>query len=330
MTRVVATLSASLVLATALFSSSPALGDGPSAADKDTARALLLDGRAKLAAHDYEAALRSLKAAHAIMHVPTTGLDYATGLAANGNLVEAHVLALEVSHMPPQQREPAAFADARVAAAALAGRLAERIPAVVITVKGLPPRAESSVTLDGAPVPAATIGLPRKVDPGAHVITATAPGFTAAERRVEVAEIATVAVELTLAAVASAPGPAAPPSSKGHVPAWAWISGGIGLAALGTSVGFAIDYASVRNTVARDCPNDVCTPQTYAAGHLSDQLVQWNRDLGLFIGLGALGVAAVTTAAIGIAHPPRDAPRTIGFSPWVAGRAGGLAFTGAL
>jgi hypothetical protein len=328
MTRVVAKLSASLVLAAFALTSSPALGDGPSAADKETARALLLDGRAKLAAHDYEGALRSLKAAHAIMHVPTTGFDYATGLAANGRLVEARVLALEVARMPPQPGEPEAFADARVSAAALAERLAERIPAVVITLKGLPPAAEPSVAIDGAPVPAATLGLQRKVDPGVHVITATAPGFAAAEQRVELAEKATVTVELTLAPGGSASGPT-PPSSRGKVPGWAWLSGGIGLAALGASIGFAVDYANVRSTIARDCPGDVCDPQKYVADHLSDQPARWNRDLGLFIGLGALGVGTATAAVIGIARPRRDTPRAISFSPWVAAHAAGLAFTGA-
>jgi hypothetical protein len=322
MHRVVATHSLLLVLAVSLLASSPALGDTPSAADKETARALLLDGRAKLAAHDYDGALRSFKAAHAIMHVPTTGLDYANGLAAKGRLVEARVLAIEVSRMPPQPGEPEAFADARMNAAGLAERLAARIPAVVVTVKGLPPGVEPKVTLDGAPLPAATLGLPRKLDPGAHVLAASAAGFAPAEQRVEIGETAKVTVELTLSAAAVQSVPT-PPKQGSRVPGWAWVSGGVGLAALGASVAFVIDYASVRGTIARDCPNDLCDPQKYAADHLPDQLGRWNRDLGLFIGLGVLGAGAVTAAVVGVARPRRDPPRVTAFSPWVAGCDGG-------
>ncbi len=282
-------------LATATLAS-PALADEPvhaepSTADKETARDYLIAGRKKLEVKDYQGALKPLKAAHAIMNVPTTGLDYARALEGLGQLIEARAVVLAVTRLPARNGEPEAFADARVAAAALADRLATRIASVVVALKGLPPGVEPKITLDGAPVPAATLGLPRKVDPGAHVVSASAPGFTTMQKRVELRDGETLPVELVLfklddtapAPPAPAPGPrrvvalpppaaSASPEETRRVPAWAWITGGIGVAALGAGAGFAVDYASVRSAVTTACPGDVCQ------GHLPEQYGHWNRD----------------------------------------------------
>ena len=357
MTRLPLKIALSITLTASLLAPSPALADEPSAADRETARSLLIDGRKRLEQKDYPGALKSLKAAHAIMNVPTTGLDYALALEAVGQLIEARGVALAVTRMPPRMGEPEAFADARASATVLAERIATRVAAVVITVKGLPAGVEPTLTLDGAPVPAATIGLPRKVDPGAHVIAASAPGFVTLEKRVELREAATVPVELTLKPGVSVPLIKAPPPASGqlavrpsppppppdeppppppprHVPAWAWVSGAVGIAALGTGAYFAVDYTKVRSAVTTACPNNTCV------GHLPDQLSHWNRDLGLFIGLGAVGVVAVATAVGGIASKSQPRSPSAMVAPWFAppgadqdGRhdrgAAGAAFTGA-
>jgi hypothetical protein len=330
-------LALSLTLAASLLAPSPALADEPSAADRETARALLIDGRKKLEQKDYDGALKALKAAHSIMNVPTTGLDYARALEAVGQLIEARAVALAVTRLPPRNGEPEAFADARTSAAGLADRLGARVATVVVTVKGLPSGIEPTLTFDGAPVPGATIGLPRKVDPGTHVVTASAPGFAKGEQRIELRDGVTLPVELTLWPAGSEPAPPPakapssplatarpsslpvvvlpPPATPGPhaVPAWAWISGGIGLAALGASVGFAVDYANVRSAVTSACPGDVCQ------GHLPEQLGHWNRDLGLFLGLGAVGVAAVATAVVGVVGKTRARDPSGRLSPWLTG-----------
>ena len=350
MTRLQRNLALSLALAVSLLTPRPSLADEPSAADKETARDYLIEGRKKLEKKDYQGALKSLKAAHTIMNVPTTGLDYARALEGLGQLIEARAVVLAVARLPPRSGEPEAFADARVAAGALAERLATRIASVVVTVKGLPPGIEPTLTLDGVSLPAATLGLPRKVDPGAHVVAASAPGFTTVEKRVELRDAATVAVELGFQAATATPAPRSRPSETGEPslggpasaprtgpartarpllvlppaeasaprrpPTWAWISGGLGVVALGAGVGFAVDYLNVRSQVTTACPGDVCQ------GHLPAQLSHWNRDLGLSIGLGAVGVAALTTALVGAVSKPatmggsRTSSATL--SPWFA------------
>ncbi len=363
MTRIPLQVALAVALTASLLGPSVALADEPSAADRETARDLLIDGRKKLEKKDYEGALKSLKAAHSIMNVPTTGLDYALALEAVGQIIEARIRGPRGDPHAPRSGEPEAFADARASATVLAERLAGRVAAVVLTVKGLPSGVEPALTIDGVALPTATIGLPRKVDPGAHTLAARAPGFATVEKRVELRDGATLPVELTFGAAGAAPEPrtspppAKPPITKGtaappprakplvrsevksevpppppseprRVPTWAWISGGIGVVALGASVGFAVDYGSVRSSVTGACPGDVCQ------GHLPDDLGHWNRDLGLFIGLGAVGVAAVATAAVGALGRPRARVGSITLSPWLAppghdGSAAGAALTGA-
>jgi hypothetical protein len=124
------------LLIAALGAASGASAADPSAEDKERARTLLLDGRSKLQAGDAEGAVKAFQAAHAIMGVPTTGLDLARGVAAQGRLIEARAVALEVTRIPAAPKEPEAFANARVTAEKLAEALSARIPALVIAGGG--------------------------------------------------------------------------------------------------------------------------------------------------------------------------------------------------
>ena len=121
-----------------------------------------------------QGALKAFTAADAIMHVPTTGLEVARSQVALGLLVEARDTALQVARAPATAKEPAPFKSARDAAAALSEELEGRIPSLTITVKNVPDGATPEVTIDGATVPSETMGEPRKLDPGHHVVTAKA------------------------------------------------------------------------------------------------------------------------------------------------------------
>jgi hypothetical protein len=321
-----------LALAVAIGTPRVAWAQEPSAADKETARALLIDGRAKMQAKDYEGALKSLKAAHAIMHVPTTGLDYALALEATGQLVEARTLSLDISRIPEKPGEPEAFHDARTRAAEFATKLEARIPAVVVTLKGLPPNVEPTVTIDGAAVPAAALGLPRKVNPGAHVLKVTAPGFFPVQKKFELKESAPPApLEVALVSNGQASGPSpggeTPAPAPKPVPAWAWAAGGIGLVGLGVGIGFGADYAKVKSKVGSDCPSNACTPTNFTAANALKS--QWNRDVGVMAGGLAVGVVGVSVAVAGIVRSRRVERATTGFAPWVMPGAGGFAATGA-
>lgn len=309
----------------------------PSAADKETARALHVGGRAKLAAGEVKAALESFQAAHAIMKVPTTGLDVARAQAALGLLIEARDTALEVTRLPSSATEPEAFTDARAEAAKLADELGGRISSIVVRVRGLPANARASIRVDGAEIPTEALTLPRKANPGAHVLEVATSGVAGVKRVVTLREGEAQGVEISLSPP-NAPGPPSrgepraialgvPARRSGHT--WAWVAGGVGIAALGVGIGFAVDYAGVRSTIAEDCPEGVCSSAKLAEAN--GALARWNRDLGLMVGMGATGVVGVVVGAVGIsrrADGEASKPGRAVVAPWVGLRTVGAGIGG--
>lgn len=326
-----------LVCAAALLQPAAALAAEPSAADRETARTLVIEGRKKFGAGDYEGARKAFEAAHEIMGVPTTGLDLARALEKLGKLVEARATALEVTRIPAKKREPQAFTEARPEAQELAEKLEARIPALELKIEG-PPADALEVKVDGEAVPASALSFPRKVNPGSHTVEASAAGWKSASREVSADEGQTIPVELTLEALPKelapaqpAPdGPTPPPETSRDTPVWAWVAGGVGLAALGVGGYFAYDYISVRGDVEDACPGDVCTPGTYSADEVEGLRSRWNRDLGLAIGLGAAGLAGVGVAIVGIVTAPEKTEAAeAGFTPWASPTGFGATYRGA-
>ena len=102
----------------------------------------------------------------------------------------------------------------------------------------------------------------------------------------------------------------------GHVPTWAWISGGLGLAALGASAVFRADQMYVEGQLQAICHGDLlrgCPPQSER--DLTPYNEQKNRDFALFLGLGVAGVAALGAGVIGIARASAGPASTGATSP---------------
>jgi hypothetical protein len=167
----------------------PALAQ-PSSGDKETARAAMKEGDEKFAAKDFATAAKSYEVADSIMHVPVTGLALAKAYVELGKLVEARDVLLDVGRRPKDASEApgSLYASARNDAAQLATKLADRIPSIVITVEGPPNAGDASVTIDGEAIPPSTLGVARKVNPGAHTIVASAQGFAQSSTSITVKE----------------------------------------------------------------------------------------------------------------------------------------------
>jgi len=187
-----------------VFSSRPALAE-PSPADKETARTLMKEGDAKFAAHDYPGAMKAYEAAHAIMQVPSTGLALAKAQIERGLLVEARDTLLQVMRTTREAGEPAAYGKAREESGPLAMQVSDRIPSLTITVEGPPSGTQLDVSIDNVAVPAAALGAPRKVNPGAHAIVAAAPGFKTTRKNLALKEATNEKVVLKLVAGTDAP-----------------------------------------------------------------------------------------------------------------------------
>ncbi|WP_437818093.1 hypothetical protein [Sorangium sp. So ce1078] len=288
----------------------------PSAADRQTARTLLIEGRKKRDAGDVAAARADFQAAHALVRAPTTGLDLARADEALGRLLEARETAYEVVHLPLGKDEPPAFTQARAAAAAMVEQLDARIPSLVLRVEGAS-LDQLDARVDGQPIPRAALPYPRKLNPGRHEVVVAAPGFQTERREVTLKEAERAPVEVRIALV---PGPStgpqagggggqpppegAPPEPRAPVPVWAWAAGGVGLAALAGSAAFAIDHAAARDRIEKDCPGSVCDRRTHDLESMEALRARWNRSLGLSVTLGAIGLAGVGAALGGILLRP--------------------------
>jgi hypothetical protein len=290
----------------------PALAADPSAADKETSRNLYAEGMHLLDVHDYAGAERACRGAHSIVQVPPASVCLGRALDRLGRLVEARDAFMEAAHYPEAAGEPKVFAEARTTAGAEADKLATRIPTLVITVTGAPDTAALKATIDGAAIGTDTVRLPRKVDPGKHIVIVSAPGFRQARSEVNAVEGQEQRVAVSLepapkdeAAVLSAPSsaPLAPASSK--VPAFIALGvGGVGVV-VGSIFGVvALSDASSLKAQA-GCPSSC--PASARSQIDSLHGAQWISDVGLGIGVVGLGVGA---ALLFTAHVPEGSPAT--------------------
>lgn len=274
---------------------------GPSAADRETARALMDEGRTAQQKGDLKAALAAYKGADAIMQVPTTGLAVARAHAALGHLVEARDAALAVTRIPVAPKEPAIIAQGRKAAEDLAAELSPRIPTLKIEVKA-PAGVVPDVTVDDSAVPFDALIAPRRLNPGHHVVVAKVGSV---ERRAEVdlaeRDAKTVALELPadVKPVAKAPDPKGtttepPPEVKRKTSPLVYV--GIGVGGAGLLVGGVAGLLSMTSvSSAKDeCRDSLCPP---AAHSDLDSAQTWAVVSN--IGFVVAGVGAAT-AVVGL------------------------------
>jgi hypothetical protein len=190
-------LSAAIVVAVVFAAAQVSLAQPrPTAAERETARAMMQEGDELSAQGDLQAALVRYTAAHSLVNLPTTALEVARTQAKLGKLVEARGLALEVANSAPLKNEPPQFARARSAAAELAEDIAPRIPALRTEVN--PPGTKYALTIDGAPVPKPAQAIAYRANPGTHVVTIAAAGFASQRKEVKLIERQTAILTVTL------------------------------------------------------------------------------------------------------------------------------------
>jgi hypothetical protein len=249
-----------LVAACVLALSAPAEAQ-PSAADRDTARALMAKGDEKLAAGDARAALDAYEAADRMMQLPTTGLAVGKLRVQLGKLVEARDVLLRVARHPVAPGESSLFAEARSEAERLAEDVAPRIPTLTVLLPTAP--VGLAVTIDGQTVDAAALKLGRRVNPGEHEVAAKAPGYFEAREAVTLAAGENKSITLALVADPKAvvPEPEQPPTSDGgsevHALVWVGVAvTGVGLVLGAVTGGIALSKAS---SLDDECLERVCS-----------------------------------------------------------------------
>lgn len=320
----------------------------PAAAqDIAAAEALFNRGMADLEAGRYETACKAIAESQRLDPRPGTLFTLATCEERWGRIATAVTRYgdyLALYERLPEARKAAQGERPKVAKAQRE-RLAAEVPELTLS---LPPEAPAGTVVkrDGQVVAAAALGLALPVDPGEHTVTTEAPGGGIWEQRITLSRREKKKMTLEVrAGLRAEPRPVPAPSPVAQaVPATplaghaepgqrrvaAYVVGGVGLAALGAGIGFAVDYAKARSTVTSDCPGGVCDPRTYDLTRMQALRGRWNRDLGLFLGLGAVGLGGVGAgAAILVQSPRTERPAApAAFAPWLAPGAAGGVWTG--
>ena len=316
--RTTATWLPALVAAATIALASPA--SAQSDANRAAARRLGKEALTLYEQGDYDAALDRFERAHDLVGLTTTGLYTARTLEKLGRLVEASELYLEASRIELPSDAPEQHVTAKADARKAYDALQSRIPQLTIEVQNVPDGSEATVTLDGAPVPTALIGVARPADPGDHVVEASVGGPKRSQR-IRLAEGAREQVTLDMAGVAVAPGsapvtpvpgdpavgdpppedPAADEGGSSVMATVGWVAiglGGAGLVAGAIAGGIAI---SKKSALDDNCPGGECAPEF----HGDVDSFETTRLVST-IGLVAGGVLAAGGLVLVLAAPSDD------------------------
>jgi hypothetical protein len=165
--------------------------------ERAAARTAAVSGIKAYEAKDYEKALALLVRAENVVHAPTHLLFIARSHEALGHLVEATETYRRIINETLSEKASSGFVQAHEAAQAELPAVIKRIPSLEIHVSGAD--ADSlEVTVDGKAFPNVGIGLPTPINPGSHVVVASASGKKPAEVRVTLEEKQTESVTLEL------------------------------------------------------------------------------------------------------------------------------------
>jgi hypothetical protein len=331
---IAATVSASLIAA-----QSPALAQPTSPAathqsdeERAAARAAATEGVQLLEQGRYAEALDRLRRAEALVHAPTHLLYIARAEAKLGLLVEASETYVKIVREALPADAPKAFVEAQQTAAQESKELDAHVPTLLIRVEG-PGAPDATVTLDGAPLPPAMIGLSIPVNPGAHELRAVAKDGTSAEARVRLVQGVHETTRLALRAPAPAVAPSPPPPEPapppvqpppGEEPGGSSFGRVLGFGALGLGgAGLVVGTAFVvinrsKRTDANDlCPGNVCPVASKSQIQSLDQQAD-NAATAAWVGYAVGGAALATGIVLLLASGSDKNKGTSGsLHPWV-------------
>jgi len=283
------------------------------------ARALAIEG-VKLAQDDKcDQAIPKLERAEQLHHGPIVLSQLGECYVQTGRLVEGAEAMRSVLRTPQPDNATDAMKRAYTVARSTLDSTKGKIAMLTITVEpstGIDPR----VTVDGKDVPDALLGAARPTDPGERQLEASAPGYLATRRKVELepGEEQTVALSLVIdpaalrakapdaaeagerasAAKAEVPEPAVQASasveptaaSRSRLPAY--IAWGVGIAGVGAGIGFGWVAKDQEAVLDKACPNDVC-PRTHRAKLDAARTNGVISTVSLSVGLGAAALGTV-------------------------------------
>jgi hypothetical protein len=239
----------------------------PSDADRATARALAREGFEAQKRGAYALAAERFARAEELVDAPTLLLGLARAQMGLGKLVEAEETYQRILREVVAPGAPPQFAKAVENARQEVAALAPRIAWITIDVRG---PSGPRVTVDGALVPQAALGVRRPYNPGTHTLHMSAEGFAPVERTFGATEGEAQTVALAPRALATAPAaPAvvdAPPLAIDAPESPAVNSSGP--APFGTQLGFALVGIGAVGLVAGGVTGVLVLTQHAALSHV--------------------------------------------------------------
>lgn len=289
-------------VALSAFASASLAQDEPNASDIAAARSLGQEGVKLADAGSCPEAIDKLARAEKMFHAPTTLGRLGECQVLTGKIVEGTENLNRVVRETLSGTAPAAFSAAQERAKKVLADAKPKIAKLKIAVAA-PADAQLIVKVDGETVPVVNLNTNRPMDPGAHLVEASAPGFKPASARVKLAEGGVDSVALTLEPDPDAPkaplaGPASttapattPPrtaeKSRSRTPAYAVL--GVGAVGLGVSAVFGILAIGKKTDLDAACTNKVCGP---AQQDTIDQGKTYGivSTVGLAVGVVGVGI----------------------------------------
>src|SRR4051812_25224189 len=182
------------------------------------ARTLATEGAQAFNEGRFKDAVDLFTKAESLMHAPPHLLFMARAHSKLGQFVRAREAYLKIVKEQLAPGAPQAFRDAQAAAEEERKQVEPHIGKLTVKVEGADAAKDLAVTIDGQPVSTVLLGVPQPMDPGEHLVAATATGFKAAPAKVALKDAGQGAVTLKLEVDASAPPPVAAPATPGVAP----------------------------------------------------------------------------------------------------------------
>jgi hypothetical protein len=297
-----------------LFCSSRAFADD--AADIAAARELATEGVMLADAGKCDKAIDKLARADKLHHAPTILERLGECQVIVGRLVEGTENLQRVIREPLGPNPPAPFVAAVARAQKVLSEAQPKIAKLTIFIE--PEAAAVTVTVDGTGISSASIGTPRPMDPGAHVIEARASGYRSAMTTVTLTTSQIASITLKLEPKEEAVEEPVPPPAKKDAPppkplpppeapppkpnrTAAYLTLGIGVAGLAAGATFGFLAMGRKNALNDECDaSKVCPPSSQTT---LDAAQRW----AAFSSVGfAVGAAGVTVGTILLLTTPSD------------------------
>jgi hypothetical protein len=312
----------------------PTPGAPVETSNPDLARSVAVTGREAFNSGDYETALALFRRAYSLYPAPTVVLYEARSLEKLGRLLEADEAYTRTAQLSVGQDAPAQFAEAIAQARQEERALRARIPTLTVEVQGVSANDPNlAVTVNGRAIGAAQLGQAQHLNPGAYQIAGALGTARADQSEVRLTAGQHARVVLNLAAP-SLPPPA--PAQQGSLPAatpsstsshmstgrlLAYVSGGVGVAALGTGIITGLESVNAHTQAEHECPNRLCD---------EDGIKQVNSFHSLrtvssvFYGVGIAGLAAGAVLWFTSSPDTSETASTPAVAPWADARSVGL------